>query len=499
VSLPGRPEGEHRRAQPEVTPVSTPLPLVSASSYSIGRRLSWQLAIQTALGLSLLCACIWGAAYGLFDRQQQQRWDAQAGLVNELLRVSSKKGEAYLVEKLETYAPRRPGSYLVVARADGSELYRDAERTFTTTDSGRAGSFDVTVPALTGGVVRATLTLDAANDRKMLAALAALLLGAALTGGAFVGWAASWRVRRGLAPLLELAAQTRAIDANRLGQRLSLKQPVDELQPAVDQFNALMSRLERAYLQLEAFNADVAHEMRTPLAALIGHTELALSRHRSAESLRETLASNLEDLQYVAAMVNDMLFLAGADRGVEARRGQPVSLAALARQVVDFHEAALEAAELQVRVEGEALVAVDEPLIKRALSNLVSNATRYAERGSVVRLQIQAGGPGPVRIEVENQGPMIAADLVARIFDRFVRADSARTHSEALHHGLGLAIVAAIARMHGGQPMARSKDGFTRVGFTVGHAEPPQHAGGPAGATVAAIGAEPPGKVSVQL
>jgi two-component system heavy metal sensor histidine kinase CusS len=273
-------------------------------------------------------------------------------------------------------------------------------------------------------------------------------------------------VRRQLRPLRELADQTRAISPRRLDQRLALADPAEELLPWIEQFNALMYRLERAYAQLEGFNADVAHELRTPLAALIGHTELALSRERSAEALRETLAGNLEELHRLSAMVNDMLFLASADRGAQARVGQPVSLAELTRQVVEFHEAPLEDAQLEVRIDGDARIAVDEPLFKRAVSNLIGNATRYAEPGSTVTVRIATDEPSMVRLEVENRGPQIEPSQLPRIFDRFFRVDTSRNcPEEHKHHGLGLAIVAAIARMHAGEPLAQSRDGRTSVGM----------------------------------
>ena len=151
-----------------------------------------------------------------------------------------------------------------------------------------------------------------------------------------------------------------------------------------------MARLEGAYQQLEGFNADVAHELRTPLATLIGETEVALSRERSPEVLRETLLSNLEELQRLAAMVNDMLFLSKADRGAQARRGQQTSLAGLARQVTDFHEAALAERNLRVIVSGDAVIPVDEPLFKRAVSNLLGNAIRFADADSDIVVQIAA-------------------------------------------------------------------------------------------------------------
>lgn len=445
-------------------------------AYSISRRLSWRLALQTAAGLTVLCAFIFAVTAWLFDRKHEEQWQTQAAVVREILLASKLESPQAVVDKMLYYADRRPGSFAAVSTAGGLELYRDQRPSFDIDgDAVRRGSFTMRAPEWAGGELQVRVLLDCSADKRMLAALALVLMTSALGGGAFVGYAVFWRVRRELAPVHDLAAQTRAIDADRLGQRLQLTVPIEELQPAVEQFNALMGRLERAYVQLEGFNADVAHELRTPLAALIGHTELALSRERSVDSLRDTLCCNLEELQRLAAMVNDMLFLASADRGAQARRGAPVSLAALARQVVDFHDAALDDAALQVRIEGDALAPVDEALVKRALSNLIGNATRYAERGSVLTVRIGSAAPDSISLEVDNAGPPIDATLAPRIFDRFFRADAARTSTShttsgsavGAHHGLGLAIVAAIARMHAGQTHVRSDGGRTRIGFTV--------------------------------
>ena len=437
--------------------------------HSISKRLSWLVALQTFVGLGLLCAGLFAFTYMKYERKHLEQWEVKATIAQEIVRNTVKHGEAAVVEKMAYYAARRPDTYLVLWRADGSELYRDARPAFDTEGDGvRKGSFQIETPGLAGGRIDGTMILDCGQDSAMLAGIALALLGTALGGGLGVGWLVFRTVKRGLEPMNDLAAQTRAIDANRLGQRLKLAHPVQELQPAVDQFNALMGRLERAYVQLESFNADVAHELRTPLAALIGHTELALSRERSAAALRDTLSSNLEELMRLSAMVNDMLFLASADRGAQARRGEPVSLAGLARQVIEFHEAALDDAALQVRIDGDAQVPVDEPLVKRALSNLIGNATRYARPGSELAVHIAQPAADEVRIEVENSGPAIGPEALPRIFDRFFRADEARCTAQGAHHGLGLAIVAAIARMHRGQPLAASTDGCTRVGFSLG-------------------------------
>jgi two-component system, OmpR family, heavy metal sensor histidine kinase CusS len=439
------------------------------TTHSISRRLSWLVALQTAIGLGVLCAGLFAFTSYKFEMKHAEEWEVKATIAQEIVRNMVKQGESAVIDKMGYYAMRRPGTFVELRRADGSVLYRDAVQSFDiTADRVRSGTFRiVTPPEVAGGLIEGTMVMDCQDDRAMLAVIALALLGTALGGGLAVGWLVFRTVKRGLAPMNDLAVQTRAIDANRLGQRLKLAHPVEELQPAVDQFNALMGRLERAYVQLESFNADVAHELRTPLAALIGHTELALSRERSADALRDTLIGNLEELMRLSAMVNDMLFLASADRGAQARRGEPVSLAGLARQVIEFHEASLEDAALQVRIQGDAEVPVDEPLVKRALSNLIGNATRFARPGSEVAVCIEPAATGLVRIEVENSGPPIEPEALPRIFDRFFRADCVRCPADGAHHGLGLAIVAAIARMHRGQPMAVSRDGCTRVGFSV--------------------------------
>jgi two-component system heavy metal sensor histidine kinase CusS len=392
-------------------------------------------------------------------------------------------GEAAVVARLRSDALMRGHTRLEVWRADGTMLHADAmPAALLGSAHQQTHSFAIPIPNVPGGELRARYTMDFTADAEMGQRWAWTLTLVTLLAGGLVAVGSFWHVRRELRPLNVLASQTRAISSDRLDQRLSLSDPAEELLPWITQFNALMDRLERAYRQLEGFNADVAHELRTPLAALIGETEVALSRPRSAEALQDTLASNLEELQRLAALVNDMLFLSQADRGAEARRGEPVSMAELARDVMEFHEAPFEDAGLQVRIEGDAMVAVDVPLVKRALSNLLGNAARYAERGSTVVVRIapeggahagtgnaQAGSPTePIQVVVQNAGQPIDPGALPRLFDRFFRADEARCKADGCaHYGLGLAIVAAIARMHAGTTLAESQGGLTRVGFTL--------------------------------
>ena len=317
------------------------------------------------------------------------------------------------------------------------------------------------------------LALDIREDAALLRRIGFTLAVAALAGALLVSAGGFLLVRIGLRPLRDLVNQTRQLAADTLHRRLDGSAQPEELEPLIAQFNELLGRLELAYEQLEGFNADVAHELCTPLATLIGSTELALRKARDVHELRDVLGSNLEELQRVASIVHDMLFLSQADRGASARRIPTPSLAALARQVSDYHEAALADAGLALEIVGDAQGSFDTPLLQRALSNLIGNATRYAQRGSTLRVEIARAPGGDVLLRVVNRGATIAPDHLPRLFDRFYRADPSRSDADR-NHGLGLSIVAAIARMHGGQALATSSDGVSSIGMSLKDA-----AGGP--------------------
>jgi two-component system, OmpR family, heavy metal sensor histidine kinase CusS len=452
-------------------------------SHSIAKRLSRRLALFTALVIGLLSAASWFSMSMMIHNRNTEDLRGRCDLFAEVLELEARRGgEAAVIDRLRSDALMRGASRVEVRAADGRMIHADVMTPlFSKSTHVQQRDFTIPAPDMPGKELQVRYAVDYAADAAMGTRWAWTLALVTIAAGVAVWLGTGWRVRQGLRPLHDLAAQTRAISPQHLDQRLALVDPAEELLPWIDQFNALMTRLELSYAQLEGFNADVAHELRTPLATLIGQTEVELARPRDAESLRNTLASNLEEMQRLSVMVNDMLFLSNADRGAQARRGEPVSLAALAQQVVEFHEAPLEDAGLLLRVEGDATVPVDEPLFKRALSNLVSNATRYAERGSTVILRIGAepenAADGPVdpastatrhiQVVVQNNGPVIAAQELPKLFDRFFRGDSSRACPDEQHHGLGLAIVAAIARMHAGRTVAESAAGVTRVGFTL--------------------------------
>lgn len=432
---------------------------------SLGRRLSYWLALQSLAGLVVVCAAVYGATHLGFQARQSEELAQKQVQLRHLLAESVHSGDvATLKHKLDDFFIGHPDMALSLARADGSKFY-DRPSPQSATDV-RVARFALPAPAPEQGSLDAVLALDIRDDSALLRRIGITLAVAALAGTLLVSTGGFLLVRLGLRPLRQLVDQTRQLAADTLHRRLDGSAQPEELEPLIAQFNDLLGRLELAYEQLEGFNADVAHELCTPLATLIGSTELALRKARSAEELREVLGSNLEELQRVAGIVHDMLFLSQADRGASARRVATPSLAALARQVSNYHEAALVDAGLELEVVGDASGGFDTPLLQRALSNLIGNATRYAQRGSTIRVEIDRPGKDEVLVRVVNRGPTIGPDDLPRLFDRFYRVDPSRSDADR-NHGLGLSIVSAIARMHGGRPLATSAAGTTSIGMSL--------------------------------
>lgn len=267
----------------------------------------------------------------------------------------------------------------------------------------------------------------------------------------------------GLAPVGRLSEHASALNPQDLSLRLPTAQLPHELQGLTCAFNGALDRLQDAYLRLSAFNADVAHELRTPLGNLIGQTQVALSRERSAGELAEVLHSNLEELERLRTIINDMLFLARADQGAVAGNLTPTSLAALTRKSADFLEVLFDDAGVRLKVEGDAVVPAEQSLLARAITNLLDNAIRHGAGQGLVTVKIEDQGQ-EVCLGVRNRSSPIPEAHLARLFDRFYRLDPARENSGD-SHGLGLAVVKAVALMHGGSVFARCEDGDVLVGF----------------------------------
>ncbi len=438
------------------------------SGSSLGRRLSWWLVWQSFGVLMAVCLAVYAAtSWSLAARQEDTLAQKQVQVVHLLTETVQNHDLATLKHKLDDYFVGHQDMTLVLRHPDGTTLY-ESEMVSASESDRREVRFDAPSAMTSARDATARLILDTRDDTVLLRRLASTLFAAAIVGALIVSAGGFLLVRLGLKPLHHLVEQTRRLAADNLRQPLDGSAQPEELQPLIAQFNALLGRLAQSYEQLEGFNDDVAHELCTPLATLVSSTELAMRRPRTADELRDVLGSNLEELHRIAGIVQDMLFLSQADRGSIARRAPTPSLAELVGTVAEYHEAALEEAGLRLEIVGDASGKFDIQLLQRALSNLVGNATQYAQRSTAVRVDIATDTllAGEVRIAVSNRGPMIDPKDLPRLFDRFFRGEHSRSDA-AQHHGLGLSIVAAIARMHGGRPFAASTGGLTTIGITL--------------------------------
>lgn len=271
--------------------------------------------------------------------------------------------------------------------------------------------------------------------------------------------------KMGMRPVIQLSLQAKKLEPGNYNQRLDTKALPNELQTLAASFNGVLKRQKVVWQQLESFNADVAHELKTPLTNLIGQTQLCLSHKHDIAELEDLLGSNLEELERMTSIINDMLFLSHAQAGEAATQTSQVSLNKEAYKTLDYIEPLLDERELKVEIRGDAVANIDHRLFHRALANLLGNSVRYAHPTSTILVSIKQEIDF-VSIAVANKGEPIEIAHLQRLFERFYRADSSRGNS-SVHHGLGLSIVKAVALMHKGDVFVKSCDGINTFGLTL--------------------------------
>lgn len=435
-------------------------------SNSIRGRLSRWLAIQTLVSVGLICTAVYLVISSNFaTRQTELLAEKQRAILHLTTENVSKDSLESLQHQLLDFFHGHPELSLVLQSSSVTQTF--GKRPLNAKASMfRQLTFKLPEYGLSTGPIQAQLTMDITSDVRFLKRLALALFIGAILGAVLASLGAAWLVRRALTPIDALSRQVAKLSPERLGERLETKTPPAEILPLIAQFNALLERIEGAYAQMEEFNANLAHELRTPLATLIGETELALSSKRYERSLEEMLVSNLEDLHRMERVISDILLLARADGGTKIKTEPTNSIAITIQEVMDYHEAQAEEADVKLLLVGDASAMISRTLFQRAVSNLLSNAIRHADAFSDVLIVVETADE-EVRIAVYNLGSPVAHEHLVRCFERFVRLPAEQASSDQGHLGLGLAIVAAIARMHGGKTFCRSVDRLVTMGFTV--------------------------------
>jgi two-component system heavy metal sensor histidine kinase CusS len=303
------------------------------------------------------------------------------------------------------------------------------------------------------------------NEQKMLARYLWRIVAAVIVAFVLIALLGYWVMRRGLQPLWRMAAQAAVITPNTLSTRLSEQGAPKELQQLTRSFNAMLDRLNEGYQRLTQFSADLAHEIRTPVGALMGQCQVALYQSRSVEEYETLLSNNMDELERISRMVENILFLARAGEGQAVLNVSRLDMAQELQRVADYFEGLAEERGITLVCAGRGQLLADAMLFQRALSNLVANAVRYADENSQILLQTLTQQTGEVVVQVVNQGPAIAPAHLDKLFDRFYRADAARS-SGSHASGLGLAIVRAIMTLHGGVTRAHCSGGNNSARIT---------------------------------
>ena len=306
-----------------------------------------------------------------------------------------------------------------------------------------------------------TVAVDTEHHQQFLAdlqrSLSIYAVIATLVSG-LLGWFAA---HQGMAPLRAMRKRLAGVTGQQLEERVSVESVPIEMADLARELNQMLDRLQHDFRRLSEFSSDLAHELRTPISNLLTQTQVTLSAKRDANTYRDILASNAEELQRLARMVSDMLFLAKTEQGVDLPNKEHFSAAHEVRALLEFYEAVAEEKCIRLRMSGDGAIQGDRLMFRRAVSNLLSNALRHTPDAGEVRISIDEAAR-ITKVTVENTGKEIDPQVLPRLFDRFFRADPARAHPESDGSGLGLSITKAIVEAHRGTVTANSELGRTQ-------------------------------------
>lgn len=284
--------------------------------------------------------------------------------------------------------------------------------------------------------------------------LALYSLGAIFVSG-MLGW---WAARRGLAPLRIMKDRAMTVTAQKLDQRMPVEAVPVEFADLAESLNTMLGRLQSDFRRLQDFSSDLAHELRTPINNLLTQTQVSLAQRRDAAAYQDILASNAEEFQRLARMVSDMLFLAKTEHGIELPHREAISLDREVLALFDFYDAVADEKHIRLVITGQAQITGDRLMVRRAISNLLSNALRHSPADAEVLVSIKERA-GEATLCITNSGMTIAPEVLPRLFDRFFRVDKSRSHPESDGTGLGLSITQAIMAAHGGSVSVTSDQG----------------------------------------
>ncbi len=308
------------------------------------------------------------------------------------------------------------------------------------------------------------VTMSIARDtRELDTALATLRIGLIVGGlglAAVMSWVVAYGVRRGMRPVDGLARRLARLDASSLDEPIEPGPLPAELRPIVEQYNALLSRVGQAYARERGFSADVAHELRTPLAGLRTTLDVAMAKPRTPEQAAEVFGELGEVTEHMRTLVEALLRLAALEAGTLEDPPGTVRLDEEVRRVwrlVINNGVSHRVFESELTLDADAPIATRPGLLELVLRNILHNAAAYVDEGGTVTIQTTMDDQR-VRVVVTNTGSTVSGEDAARVFDRFWRADTSRAGT-GRHCGLGLALTRSAVHAMGGTIRAESTAG----------------------------------------
>src|SRR5262245_53361700 len=446
------------------------------------RLIAWYAGLL-ALLLLLFCASTYLGLRHYLNQTLNESLGRQAQQIGDSFLVDvATGGEGYVISEInEHYAPELNNRFVRLTRADGSALYVSGKPKESSFDPsavpavgapvGRDYVREAHVP---GGVLliythpftertgqRLLIEVGAPYEQVevvLYGLLLALALGLPLTvivaisGGGLL-------MRQAVNPADGIARGAEQITSRNLSQRLPITRTGDELERLSAALNRMIERLEESFLYVSRFTADASHELRTPLTILRGELEAASGQPDVAPDLRETIGSALEETERLSRIVESLMAISRLDAGEARMEYDPLDLAELAASTTEQMRLLAEDKEIALRCESEELVNIegDRARLKQVIVNLVDNAIKYTPAGGLVGVNV-GGWNGRDVLEVSDNGVGIPPEALPHIFERFYRADKARSRQMG-GAGLGLSIVKAIVTAHGGQVRVESVEG----------------------------------------
>ena len=457
------------------------------------RSIAWRLALAFAVVCALVLSAIGVFLYRSLDSEIAYRDDlallGRLEQVRALLADSDSLGALQARPRLYQNMLGNLDSLLLVRRADGSNVIainprqRELPTLSAIAREQTPQRRDVLTWQAPDGAELALLSGDAQGpngepltviagkvltEREQMLASYRLRLYLAVGLGALLAFALGLvLLRRGLQPLRQLSAAVRGIDLRSLDQRLPASGTPAELLEPVQALNGMLARLDDSVQRLSQFSADLAHEIRTPLHTLLASNGQALNHPRSTAEYQELLASNMEEFERLKRMAENLMFLARAEQAERALDLQTLNLHSVGSELCDYFEALADDRQLRLENQLHGELLADQQLLQRALGNLLANAVRHADEGTLISLR-RRDEAGVCWLQVHNHGPVIAPEHLGKLFDRFYRVDPSRAQPGD-SGGLGLAIVQSIMQLHGGRVRVSSDAAGTvfELGFEV--------------------------------